>query len=174
MSRKIHILLLTALLSLVLGGCAGGAFGGFPSETLDVDSTTIVREMQYYGRGAEFGTPYEITLTVPESWVGNFITVQTPTTLTFTFVDDLGRRSEIFSIYALSLDQFWQQNGSYPGVFTSIGNSTDGTYFAYHANPFAFYSGLDESRYQAFTAEVPGIVATLEWMPLDADGVRMY
>lgn len=156
MANQVRTVLTAIVLALVLASCAGGAFGGFPQAPMEITEAEVVRTMRYFDEGS-LGPQYSVSFTVPESWVGRFATVQTGSVMAFDFVAESGRRSRIFTIDALSQQQFWEQNGSYPTQFTNILNTWD-TYFIYNVPIDAFYSGLDAEQYEAFTAEVPGII----------------
>ena len=157
MVNRIRIILFSLLAIIILAGCSGG---GFPLVTEPIDSTTVVRQVQYFDRGAE-GLPYEFSVTVPESWVDNFDTTNNGSVVTFRHVTEDGRSAAIFSIHALSFSQFWKQNGSYPQQFASVHTDWDTYWVSYHPQD-AFYSGLSEEAYAELSAAVPDIIASFQ------------
>lgn len=163
-SRFIQSILILTLLGLV--GCSGGV-GGLV-EISPVDDTTLVREIQYLDDQRE-GPMYNITLDIPEEWVGQFETATQDNRITFDFIveDDRnndgepdGTRATIFSIEALSIDQYWNQIGSYPGDYHNLLFTAD-TYFIYYLPQFAYYSGLSDEDFEVFKELVPSVAQSL-------------
>jgi len=134
----VSIMLLSGMLML-LAGC-GRAFGSFEPVAEPVDDATVVRPIQYL-EGLEDGPLYEVAITLPEEWVGRFVTRNNGNVIHFDYVTESERQAPIFSIEALSEAQFWEQIGSYPGQQTNIVNTPD-TYFIYHLPIDSWYSGL--------------------------------
>lgn len=156
MAKQLQIILTAVVLSLALSSCAGGAFGGFPPQSLPIDEADVTRTVRYFDEGS-LGPVYEISFTVPDAWVDSFETEQTGSIIAFNFVTPEGRRARLFTIEALSQQQFWEQNGSYPTQFTNILNTWD-TYFIYNVPLDAFYSGLSDELYDELTAAIPGVI----------------
>lgn len=147
--------------ALILVGCSGPVQDLSPTGVEEVTETLVVRDVQF-SEGRTVGPRYEWSIEVPEAWVGNFTTESDGSTVVFNFIDDSGRierEASIFRIEALSFDQFWAQNGSYPQQFINLANEND-TYFIYYAPIDAFYSGLSQEEYDAFIAQIPDVVAT--------------
>lgn len=156
MANQFRIIVMAVVLAMSLASCAGGAFGGFPQSPMDITETNVVRTIRYFDEGT-LGPQYEVSFTVPESWVGSFETSQSGSVMAFDLIAENGRRSRIFQIDALSRQQFWEQNGSYPTQYSNILNTWD-TYFIYYVPIEAFYSGLSQAEYDAITAEIPNII----------------
>jgi len=146
---------LIALLIVVLAGC--GTFNAI-SET--IEDEVVARSLQYFNEG-ELGPIYDVSVTVPANWVGRFQTDTIPNKITFAHVSENGLETPIFYIEALSQVQYWEQNGSYPGVYYNMGNEID-TYFVYYFPLNQFASTLSEAEYESFLDAVPGIVQTFE------------
>ncbi len=166
---KIHsrlVLLGIALIALTLVGCSSRAFGGFPLDVQTVDTSDLVRTIQYLD-DENIGPLYTLSLTVPEEWVGVFETTNVGNSIVFEYIiepeeeDGFETRSPIFYIDALSNSQYWEQIGSYPGQYKNIINTGD-TYMIYHLPIDAYYSGLTEEEFEAFAAIVPDIIASVE------------
>lgn len=159
------VLWVMALMSLTLVGCGSRAFGGFGVNVEAIDQPDLVRTIQYLD-DENIGPLYDISFTVPESWVGLFETSNYRNSIVFEYVippqdeDGFARRSPIFYVEALSNAQYWEQIGSYPGQYVNIVNTGD-TYVIYHMPIEAYYSGLSEAEFEAFAAEVPAIVASI-------------
>lgn len=178
MAVRYRLLLFSSLI-FVLVGCGSSAFST-ALEYEAVEDTEVVRVMQYLDERGE-GPLYAVSMTVPEEWVGQFETISEGNSITFAFIDEVTgvrdlpaadnaddeveaeerrtRRAEIFHIDALSRPQYWQQVGSYPGDYTNIIFTAD-TYFTYSVPIFAFYSGLPDDEFEAFTAAVDEIIAS--------------
>jgi hypothetical protein len=146
---------LIALLTVVLAGC-----GTFTAVSEIIEDEVVTRSLQYFSEG-EMGPVYDVSVTVPSNWVGRFQTDTTPNKITFLHVSENGAETPVFYIEALSQMQYWEQNGSYPGVFYNIGNRID-TYFIYYMSINSNASGLTTEQYEAFAAEVSAIAATFE------------
>ncbi len=84
-----------------------------------------------YTEGISEGPSYTIGLTLPDEWIDNFVAFDTVNVVYFDYVNEEGQRFPIFSIEALSAEQYWQQQGSYPAQRVSL-RSTPDTYFVYH------------------------------------------
>jgi hypothetical protein len=160
-------LLFSAIIIIGLVGCGSRVSGGFAADEELVEDTTVSRQVQYLD-ATDDGPVYTFTVDVPQDWVDQFATNNSGNTVTFEYItDDEGGRAAIFEIQALSFAQFWEQNGSYPGTFQNI-KATAETYFVVNVPVFAYYSGLPEDEYEAFTAAVPDIVASFDVL----EGVR--
>lgn len=165
MVKKIRISLLYVLLAGLLVGCGAGAFGGVPTVREDIDSTQVVRNVRFFDEG-DIGNLYEVSLTVPDTWVGDFETVTDFNTITFRLKQNVGRNATIFTIHALSRQQFWEQNGSYPTQYSNIANRVD-TYFVYYAPLENFYTGLSEAEFQALRSQIDAIIATFDAVAIE-------
>ncbi|MBK8987097.1 MAG: hypothetical protein IPM39_13635 [Chloroflexi bacterium] len=154
MSVKLRFVLFVVLVFgvLMLTGC--GAFG---DNTIDpVQSSEITTTMRYLDGSTE-GPAYDVSLMVPDAWVGQFVTQNLGNAVQFKY--PVANPKLIFSIEALSATQYWQSSGSYPAGHTNIINLGD-TYFVYHMPVDAYYSDLSPEEFQAFAALVPDIVAS--------------
>lgn len=170
MRTRLFRWMLLALAVLALTGCTQYAFGGSKSDVEAVDSVTVVRTLQYLDNNTQ-GPRYELTFTVPESWVGQFQTLNQGNSLIFRYVDDaddedldedeMPSGSPVFFIDALSNAQYWEQIGGYPGQYKMFANAAD-TYFIYHLPIDSFYSGLSDEDFEALAAEVPAIMQSVE------------
>ena len=147
---------LLAVLLLILTSCAGA----FTRNDVEAVTDSIVLTSLQYVEGPEVGPPYSIALTVPDEWVGEFETRNIGNVVHFDYVG-ADSRAEIFTIEALSEDQYWRQAGSYPGSYVNIVNRGD-TYFIYYLPIDAYYSGLPEAEYEGFAAAVPDVIASFE------------
>lgn len=162
MTTQYRFVLLSVLL-LVLVGCSSGAFGSFQLEVESVDDIEVVRSLSYFEAG-EIGPSYNLSMTVPDSWAGQFETVKDGNSLSFTYVGENNQRSPILTIEALSSTQYWQQIGSYPGDYTNLVFTSD-TYFVYTQARGSFYAGVSDEVYEELVAEVPTIVESFAAAP---------
>lgn len=157
-------LILLSMLVLTLAACGGGAFR--TSETQAIDSQTVTTSM-YYIDEQEEGPTYQVTFNVPEDWVGEFEFRNNGNTVVLSRIvksdneNVADKRADIFTIFALSDTQYWQQIGSYPGGFPNIKYTQD-TYFAYRTPIDPHYAGLPDETYEAFASQVPDIMDTFE------------
>lgn len=152
------IVAMSTLLALLLAGC-GLTADSFGLAVEPVGETTVVRSVRYI-QGREEGPAYQLTLTVPDEWVGNFVTRNTGNVLHFDYVAGSGEPAPLFSIEALSFGQLWMQTSSYAGEQVNV-RSTLNTYFVYRMPIDAYYSGLPPETFEAITAQVPAVVSTL-------------
>ncbi len=154
MSTKLRFVLFTVLVvsALALTGCAGAISG---NAVAPVASSAITTSMNYVD-GSNTGPVYNVSVTVPDAWVGQLETQNLGNVLQFK-TSDTG--SLIFSIEALSATQYWQASGSYPAGHTNIVNLGD-TYFVYHVPVDAYYSGLSAEDFQVLVAAVPEVIAS--------------
>lgn len=159
MSNKLRMLLLTVLLAVwvMVTGCAGGFLG---LNVAEIQNTAVVIPMQYL-QGPEQGPLYNVTVNVPEEWVGQFQTRNVGNVVYFEYVGQNSEPALIFTIDALSDEQYWKQSGSYPGSYQNIINQGD-TYFIYHLPIDTYYSGLSETELTALTAVVPDVIASFD------------
>lgn len=154
------------MLLLALVGCRQHSFGGFGNESIRLDDTVLTRSLQYLDNDEE-GPMYTLSFTVPEAWVGEFVTINTGNQISFEYIvqeeneDENLRelRAPIFTVDALSNAQYWEQIGSYPGIYKNILNTAD-TYFIYQLPIDSFYSGLSDEDFEAFAEQVPGVIAS--------------
>jgi hypothetical protein len=154
------------VLALILGllaGC-GRAFGGFEPQTQSVTTKEIVLPVQYL-EGLQAGPLYQVTITLPDDWVGKFATSNNGNIVSFNFNEKADRAQRapapIFSISALSERQYWKQIGGYPGSYKSI-LSTGDTYFIYYLPIDPYYSGLAPEAYSALAQQVPGVITSFQ------------
>ncbi|HMQ54395.1 MAG TPA: hypothetical protein PKE64_12810 [Anaerolineae bacterium] len=153
-SRFIAVLVIAAIF-ITLTGCAGVAVSN-PVST--VDSQTVAAQLQFVD-GVKVGPLYNMSVTVPDTWVNQFKVRNVGNSLYFDYVTPAGTSAPIFFIEALSSSQFWEQNGSLPGSYRSIVNRGD-TYFIYHLPLDAYYSGLSKEEYTALAETVPSVIST--------------
>jgi hypothetical protein len=156
MAIQLRVVVLSIAL-LLLTGCMG-TFGSFEPQTLPVTESTIVLPVRFLD-GDKIGPEYQVSLTVPEEWVGQFVTNNNGNVVNLDFTETPGGQAPIFSISALSERQYWEQVGGYPGTYRNV-LSTGDTFFVYHLPRDAYHSGLDAETYTAFAEEVPGIMTT--------------
>lgn len=149
------IILVTMVLLVALTGCAGTVV---ENPITPVDSETVTVKLHYID-GPEVGPPYDVSVTVPSDWVGQFNIRNVGNSIYFDYLRETGTDAEIFFIEALSEQQFWEQDGSFPGNYTNIVNRGD-TYFIYHLPIDAYYSGLPDEEFMAFSEAVPGVIAS--------------
>jgi hypothetical protein len=152
-------LAMSALLGVLLAGC-GSSAGSFGLDVELVDETTVARSVRYV-EGQEEGPVYQISLTVPEEWVGNFITRNTGNVLYFDYLNEDGHPAPLFAIEALSFGQFWKQTGPYAGEQVGLRNTVN-THFVYRMPIDAYYSGLPQETFLAISEQVPGIFTTFD------------
>lgn len=152
---QVTIFLIMGALVITLTGCAGTAV----SEPIKpVENQTVEVQMQYVD-GSEVGSAYQISVTVPTEWVGQFETRSEGNTLYFDYVTETGTPAQIFFIEALSPAQYWKQSGAHPGSYVNIVNRGD-TFFTYHLPIDSFYSGLPDEEFTALAEAVPEVVAS--------------
>lgn len=159
---SVRFLLLLLVVAAVLAGCNQYSLAT-GSEFEAVEDSSVVRSLQYLD-DRDAGPEYEITVTLPEDWVGRFETRTRGNSIVFRYLadeDDAESGTAIFYIDALSNAQYWEQVGGYPGQYTNIVNTAD-TYFVYHLPIDAYYSGLDEDDFEALAAAVPEIAQSLQ------------
>ncbi|MEL6404805.1 MAG: hypothetical protein AAFV98_13270 [Chloroflexota bacterium] len=160
---KLRTMVLGIITALILVACQGPAQDLSPTGTETIDDVVVVRDVQYR-EGRIVGPRYEWSIDVPAEWVGEFYTESNGSTVVF-FLGEEGDGAQLFRIEALSLDQYWAQNGSYPTQFVNLANEYN-TYFTYYAPIDAFYSGLDDEVYDAILAQVPDVLATFSVEPV--------
>lgn len=148
-----------ALVLVLLAGC-GRAFGGFDPQTQPVTSQEVVLPVQYWD-GLQPGPLYQVTITLPEDWVGKFATSNNGNQVAFNLSERPDRPAPIFTISALSERQYWEQIGGYPGSYRSI-LSTGDTHFIYHLPIDPYYSGLTPDVYSALAGQVPGVITSFQ------------
>lgn len=154
MFLKIRFLLLGIAL-FILVGCGGGPV---EPQISPVDSNTVTTTMFYRDR-LEAGPVYNVSITLPDEWVGQFQLRNRENVIFFDYVGESDKASPIFSIEALSSYQYWKQSG-YPGYYTNIVNKGD-TYFVYHLPIDPYYSGLAEETFVTFSTAVPEIIQSV-------------
>jgi len=160
MATRKHIILLSFVLVFVLVGCAGGSFSYLAGEALPVDDALVVRQLRYSDEG-NLGPEYQVSITVPDEWIGAFETTNIDNRLVFHYITESGRKAPIFTIEALSIQQFWEQNGSYPSDFLNLALNSD-TAFVYNVQEEFTYSGLPSEQYYAFAEMVPDVLTSFE------------
>ena len=157
MTKQLRLAVLITLI-LLLTGCSG-AFGDYPTTTEAVTDATVVRSLQFIDEG-NLGPVYTFSIDIPDEWVGQVQTRNDGNSIYFDYVTENGA-APIFFIEALSVAQFWEQVGSYPGIYDDIQWTRD-TYFIYHLPRDAYYSGLSKELYQALSAVVPQVITTFQ------------
>lgn len=154
--KRFVVFIALVVFLLALTGCVGVFLG---NDLQAIDSPLVTASMQYL-EGPEVGAPYNVSVTVPDEWVGEFNVRNIGNVLYFEYTGEGSRGvSEVFSIEALSMAQYWEQSGSYPGSYANLVNLGD-TYFVYYLPIDAYYSGLSEEKFTSLTEMVPGIVAS--------------
>lgn len=153
-SRFIAVLVIAAIF-IVLTGCAGVSVS---NPEASVDSPTVAAQLQYVD-GVKVGPLYNMSVTVPDTWVNQFKVRSVGNSLYFDYITPSGAAAPVFFIEALSSSQFWEQNGSLPGSYRSIVNQGE-TYFIYHLPRDSYYSGLSTEEFTALAETVPGIIST--------------
>lgn len=148
------ILLVVVALAITLTGCAGVNV----NTVATVDNQTVVAPLQFVD-GIKVGPLYNLSVNVPQEWVGQFKLRSDGTKLYFDYVTAKGGSAPIFFIEALSQSQYWEQNGSHPGSYANIINLGD-TYFIYYLPIDAYYSGLPKSEFNTLAEAVPGIISS--------------
>lgn len=150
-------LFIVLLLTAVLVGCIGGFERLSESEITDATFTTRM----YFVQGNVAGPEYDVTVTVPDEWVGQFATRNVGNILYFDYTGEGTSTAQIFTIEALSADQYWKQSGSYPGSYVNIVNRGD-TFFIYNLPIDSHFSGLSDEDFQVLAEAVPQIIASFE------------
>lgn len=157
MGLRIAILL---TLLLLLTSC-GRAYTVNEPTVAVLDQGAAVGLLQYL-ENLEEGPAYAFSVEVPEAWVGNFALRNEGNKLSFDYLSgDDALPAPVFSIMALSRNQFWDQVGGYPGQYGDIVFTGD-TYFVYQLPAEAHYSGLPEDVYDELAAQVPSVVSTFQ------------
>lgn len=157
MSFRVRFIILVVALFTVIG-CS--EFSPEEPEVTRLEETSLVRTLQYNDRGD--GPRYDVSLMVPEEWVGDYDTLNRGNSLAFRRLEDADDESgrPVFYIEALSNAQYWEQIGSYPGQYVNIANTAD-TYFVYYFPIDPYYSGLTEAEFDDLKAQVPEIVRSI-------------
>lgn len=142
---------------ILLTGCAGG-FSQI--ETVPVSERILSTSMQF-AEGPQVGPTYDVSVEVPQDWVGQFEVQNTGNRISFDFTGGSSQPGEIFFIDALSPGQYWKQAGSYPGSYANIINKGD-TFFIYYLPIDSFYSDLPEEEFLTLSESVPSIIESFE------------
>lgn len=161
--RQLRLLLSIFLLALLVG-C-----GTFSVEVETLTDTAVSRTVQYF-HGQNEGPVYSFTVTVPEDWVEQFETSTTINRVSFNYVGEGNVSVPVFIVEALAPEQYWEQIGSYPGIYRNISNRNN-TYFVYYVPTYFTQSSLSEEAYLELTELVPEIVSTFETEALDEGGI---
>lgn len=151
---KFRYLCVVILMLAFAAGCANVAS---PPEVSAVQSAEVTSQLQFHDR-LDRGPAYNVTVTVPDSWVGNFEVRNVGNVVYFDYTGG-DRSAEIFSIEALSPAQYWKASGSQPNSHTNLKNLGD-TYFVYHLPIDAFYSGLPDAEFDELAAAVANVVVS--------------
>lgn len=154
-----------AVVLVILAGCSRGQFGGYAQQIEPITDTEMVRMLQHFD-GTDAGDLYTLSMSVPESWVGQFETRTEGNKIVFNYLRESGSRAPIFTIEALSEAQYWKQIGSYPETHINLSN-LDSTYFVYSVPKDAFYSGLTTDQFDAFAEQVRQAVTTFRVEAVD-------
>lgn len=153
MNTRLPFFVLVLTLAL-LTGCAVSSSNNV-TESLSNDFTTTLR----YADQAERGPVYDVSLTLPDKWVDTFTVRNRGNAIVFDPIDQFNQQSQLLTIEALSMDQYWKMSGAYPNSHSNIINLGD-TYFVYYLAIDEFYSGMSEEEMADFSADVPAIVAS--------------
>jgi len=159
-TRQLRLLLLTTLLLAVLVGC------GAVEVEVSAITDTLVSGTAGYVQGLEEGPAYAFSLTVPEDWVEQFETANTGARISFNYTGGEDANVPIFVMEALSPEQYWEQNGSYPGIYYNVVNKLD-TYFVYYVPTYFEIEGLPADDYQALVDIVPSVISTFDAAPIE-------
>lgn len=146
--------LIIAALALTLSGCAGTNV----NTVAPVNNETVVIPVQFID-GIEVGPLYNMSVNVPQDWVGKFQSRSVGNKVYFDYLTGSGAAAPIFFIEALSPSQYWDQNGAHPTSYINLINRGD-TFFVYYLPIDAYYSGLPKQEFDTFAAAVPGIVSS--------------
>lgn len=155
MKTRLTIFVL-ALAMVFLTGCAVSSSNNMREE-LSTDYSTTLR----YADQAERGPTYDVSLTLPSEWVDRFTVRNRGNAIVFDPVDQFNNQSQVLTIEALSMDQYWKMSGSYPNSHTNLINKGD-TYFVYYVPIDPFYTGVSEEEMAEFMADIPAILETFE------------
>lgn len=159
--KRLRLLLLATLLAAVLVGC-----GAVEAEVSAITDTLVSGTVGYL-QGLEEGPDYTFSMTVPDDWVEQFETANTGSRVSFNYVgSDGGTGVPILIMEALSPEQYWEQNGSYPGIYINLANELD-TYFVYYIPTYFAIEGLVEEDYQELVDAIPSIVSTFDAEPIE-------
>lgn len=157
---KIRLLVFVLLLALVTAAC-----GGTRSVSEAVDNNVVVRTVQYTD-GFSDGPEYAVSVVVPDAWVGQFDTRTSQNTIGFTYVRErqvgsgtIRNQTPIFFIEALSESQYWEQIGSYPGIYTNVHYTAD-TYFVYYLAEGLLANNLGEATLNELLEAVPVVMTS--------------
>lgn len=153
-SRSISVVLVLSMLLLLVAGC-GRSFTAVEPVVAVATEATVVSTLQYLD-SLKAGPLYQVTVTLPDSLVGKIATRNTGNIVYFDYVEG---NAPLFSLQALSRNQFWKQ-GAYPGEFTNVANTKD-TFFVHYQPIDVYYSGLPQDTFTALSAEVAGILSTV-------------
>lgn len=164
-------LILASLLLTALVGCSGSNFNSFGLEVEPIEDTTVVRTARYQQMG-NLGPTYQVSLEVPEAWVGTVATRSNGSTIIFEEInpDNPARSTPLFYVEALSEPQYWEQVGSYPGQFTNLGNTWD-TYFVWYLPNDMLYLQLTEDEKDERAALVRGIVPSFSYQAIEDSAI---
>lgn len=156
MAIKLRFIMLGCVL-LLLSGCVR-TFGSIEPQEKPVAEKAVVIPVQYL-EGQKVGPVYNVSVTLPDDWVGQFVTSSEGNMIYFNYDAKNGVKAPIFSITALSPLQYWKQMGSYAGSYHGL-QSRDNTFFVYSQLSTNYYSGIDKAKYDALAKQVPDIVST--------------
>jgi hypothetical protein len=163
MGRKVRFsfLVLVMVVFITLTTACGGAF--LQNEVATIDSPTVSANLKYV-EGANIGPAYDMSVTVPDSWVNNLEVQNVGNKLYFNLIQDVGASTQLFFIEALSENQYWDQAGAHPGSYVPIINQGD-TYFIYHLPIDEYYSRLSAEELAAYSAAIPEVIASFAVTP---------
>ncbi len=148
-----------ALTLALLTGCAVSSSNN-AKETLSNDYSTTLQ----YADQSEKGPSYNVSLTLPDEWVEKFTVRNRGNAIVFDPIDNFNQQSQVLTIEALSMDQYWKMSGAYPNSHTNLMNMGD-TYFVYYVPIDEYYAGVSEEELAAFSADVPEILASFVASP---------
>lgn len=141
------------LILLLMAGCAN--LSSSPAQSAEINSNNVSSTLQYRDQSGQ-GPLHSVMVTVPDNWVGSFTTRNVGNVVYFDYTGG-EHPAEIFSIEALSPDQYWKASGAQPNSHTNLRNVGD-TFFVYHLPIDAYYSGLPEDEFAELSAEALDVV----------------
>lgn len=145
--------LLVAVVALLLIGCSATLS---KNESSTIDSSDFSTTLQFFDR-FENGPVYDVSMTLPEEWVGEYLLRNQGNAIFFDRIDQFNQQTQILSIEALSPGQYWEMSGSYPNSHTNIVNKGD-TYFVYTMPIDSYYTGMSEEEMAEFAARLPTLL----------------
>lgn len=156
MALKLRFIMLGCVL-LLLSGCVR-TFGTIEPQAKPVADKAVVIPIQYV-EGQKAGPAYNVSVTLPDDWVGKFETSSESNIVYFNYDAPNGVKAPIFAISALSKLQYWKQMGSYSGSYHAL-QTRDDTFFVYSLLSTNYYSGIDKAKYDELSKQVADVVGS--------------